>query len=89
MSGKILAAFPQPKIGCLQIKPQRWMYGQRLDEETTNRRRRCPMTGPNGHAQKMVRPHLGHCLRASVTPVVASVLAGKSQRIGGSVGSAF
>src|ERR1700687_1991918 len=29
-----MGRFPTPKSWLLQIKPQRWMYGQRLGEET-------------------------------------------------------
>lgn len=36
-SGKILAVFLQSKMLLLEIKPQRWMYGQRLDDETSAR----------------------------------------------------
>lgn len=37
-SGKILAVFLQSKMLLLEIKPQRWMYGQRLDDETSARK---------------------------------------------------
>lgn len=46
MSGKTWAAFPQFRTGLLQIKPQRWMYGQRWNDEVPPIIKRMPHEHP-------------------------------------------
>src|SRR5580698_8471678 len=70
MSAKNWARIPTAQDWLLQIKPQRWMYGQRL-ETKTDRCRRLSMTGPNGHAYENGGTTSGPPAAASVIPMVA------------------
>ena len=62
-----LGRIPTAQDWLVQIKPQRWMYGQRLDDEEPTGGGGARMTGPNGHAHENGAP-------TSVPTPAASVL---------------
>ena len=84
-----LGRIPAAQDWLLQIKPQRWMYGQRLDEETPDEQGGPSMSAPNGHG------HEGSCSRS--WPASSNLggarnpsgPGGTGQGIGRGLGSAF
>ena len=84
MSGKILVAIPTAQDWLLQIKPQRWMYGQRLNEETPTKE--VPHERPKRSRTERSYP----CIWAAACDAGArssQVPAETGQRIGGGLGS--
>jgi hypothetical protein len=61
-----LGRIPTAQDWLLQIKPQRWMYGQRLDKETTQPRR-SPYERPKRSCPERPCPRIGTAARDAGT----------------------